>query len=191
MNSELKVRTRKTQERRAHIIRAAASCFVQKGFHQTSIRDIANQANISVGNLYNHFDSKHRLIAEIATLERHEIVEFCKALAHATDPKAAVIAFIKNYIDFNSQPHNAILTAEIAAEAMRQPEIAKGYQINRQELIVALAKNLEKTGPAEVPAPIIAETILDACEGLAIRCVMAQREPKDAELQSIIQIGLV
>ncbi|MDC5518787.1 TetR/AcrR family transcriptional regulator, partial [Acinetobacter baumannii] len=51
-------------ERRALIVQAALQCFVERGFHCTSMRDIAQAASVSLGNLYNHFDGKEALIAE-------------------------------------------------------------------------------------------------------------------------------
>jgi TetR/AcrR family transcriptional repressor of uid operon len=39
------------------LIDAAYSLFVEKGFHATSMREIAKQAGVSLGNIYNYFDS--------------------------------------------------------------------------------------------------------------------------------------
>lgn len=51
---------------RDKIVEAALHSFTHKGFHQTSMRDIALAAGVSVGNLYNHFAGKEALIDEIA-----------------------------------------------------------------------------------------------------------------------------
>ena len=69
-----------TLARHKHIVESAAICFIEQGFHQTSVRDIAKRANISLGNLYNHFGNKTALIAEIAALEADNLVEMTKAL---------------------------------------------------------------------------------------------------------------
>ncbi|PCI40213.1 MAG: hypothetical protein COB53_01655 [Elusimicrobia bacterium] len=52
------------------ILDAARSLFCNRGFHGTSIRDIAKQAGVSLGNLYNHYSGKEKLFA--ALLERYE-----------------------------------------------------------------------------------------------------------------------
>lgn len=59
--------------RRARIVEAALACFVEKGFHQTGMREIAATAGVSLGNLYNHFPGKEALIALIASLEAEEL----------------------------------------------------------------------------------------------------------------------
>lgn len=65
-------RQQQTDSRRAQIVEAALACFVSSGFHQTGMRDIADAAGVSLGNLYNHFPNKQALIAEIAALEALE-----------------------------------------------------------------------------------------------------------------------
>jgi AcrR family transcriptional regulator len=43
---------------KTEIIRAAHKLFVQQGYHGTSMRQIAKEASIALGGLYNHFESK-------------------------------------------------------------------------------------------------------------------------------------
>ncbi len=57
-------------ERRAEILAAAEACFARLGFHQTSMRDVIAEAGLSAGCVYTHFESKHDIIAAIAT-DRH------------------------------------------------------------------------------------------------------------------------
>jgi AcrR family transcriptional regulator len=54
-------RSERTEETRARIERAALKHFVEQGIGETSIRDIANTAGISLGAMYNHFKSKEEL----------------------------------------------------------------------------------------------------------------------------------
>jgi len=76
-------REESTDLRRESILQAALHCFIDKGFHQASMRDIATLADVSVGNLYNHFPSKEALIAEIANLEMRELAPLLQALEQA------------------------------------------------------------------------------------------------------------
>jgi AcrR family transcriptional regulator len=50
------------KERRLHILDAAIACLSEKGYHQTGMRDIAKRAEVSLGNLYNHFPGKHDML---------------------------------------------------------------------------------------------------------------------------------
>lgn len=47
---------------RETILRAAAGVFRQRGFAQTGMREIAQAADLSPGNLYYYFASKHELL---------------------------------------------------------------------------------------------------------------------------------
>jgi AcrR family transcriptional regulator len=49
------------QQKRAHIIQAAARVFGEKGFSGTMMADIADQAGMGKGTLYEYFDSKENL----------------------------------------------------------------------------------------------------------------------------------
>ena len=53
------------ENKRALIMRYALELFANKGYHSTSIRAIANKAQISKGLLYNYFTSKEELLQEI------------------------------------------------------------------------------------------------------------------------------
>jgi len=52
--------------RRAELTRAAARLFAQKGYHGTSIGDLAEALGMQKGSLYTHIDSKADLLWEVA-----------------------------------------------------------------------------------------------------------------------------
>jgi len=54
-------RIERTEETRTRIERAALKHFVEQGIAETSIRDIAEAAGMSLGAMYNHFESKEEL----------------------------------------------------------------------------------------------------------------------------------
>lgn len=47
------------------ILRSALDCFADKGFHGTSIRQIADRAGLSVPGLYHHYKSKYDLLLAV------------------------------------------------------------------------------------------------------------------------------
>lgn len=52
--------------RRQQILEAAAACFGRNGFHQTTMRDVCDEAGLSPGAVYGYFDGKDDLIAAVA-----------------------------------------------------------------------------------------------------------------------------
>jgi AcrR family transcriptional regulator len=51
--------------RRAQILDAATKVFAQRGFHRTTIRDVARAAGIADGTIYNYFENKTALLLGI------------------------------------------------------------------------------------------------------------------------------
>jgi AcrR family transcriptional regulator len=55
----------KGRNRRQQILEAAARHFSDRGFHATSMRDIAADVGFLVGSIYYHFDSKDALFVAV------------------------------------------------------------------------------------------------------------------------------
>ncbi len=49
------------EQKKEEIVKTACKLFAQKGYYNTTIPDIAEAMNMSVGNLYNYFESKEEL----------------------------------------------------------------------------------------------------------------------------------
>jgi TetR/AcrR family transcriptional repressor of uid operon len=52
-------------QRRGDIIRAAQTCFLRQGYHNTTMDDIVAESGLSKGSLYWYFDSKDALFAAV------------------------------------------------------------------------------------------------------------------------------
>ena len=55
----------RSERSRAHILRAALKLFSTVGYHGTSMRDIAQAARVSTGNVYHQFPDKESLFREL------------------------------------------------------------------------------------------------------------------------------
>lgn len=168
--------------RRVHIIEAALACFLEKGFNQTGIRDIAKRAEISLGNLYNHFPSKKAVLIEIASHEEESIGGFVDLLADHDDHEATLRHFLTDYTAYCNQSDYVTLSLEVIGEAIRDQEISDLFIANRVTLIDALASLLDSGQRAGVfrrqeDDKEVAEILLDSIEGYATRMVLGMRKP--------------
>src|SRR3954451_24842936 len=59
--------------RREELLAIAARLFAEKGFRNTTVRDIADAAGILSGSLYHHFDSKDSMVDEILSSFQEEL----------------------------------------------------------------------------------------------------------------------
>jgi len=57
----------------------AVRVFAQKGFHRTRMKDIAKEAGVAVGSIYNHFRDKDDLLLSIFETEFDARVSFLEA----------------------------------------------------------------------------------------------------------------
>lgn len=126
--------------RKIEIVHAAVTCFLERGYHQTGVRDIAKQAGVSLGNLYNHFKGKEAVLGFIAEIEGQELAGFIDHLSETTAPRATLERFIDDYATYVARPENALLGVEILTEAVRNPVIADVFGKNRNVLIAALVR---------------------------------------------------
>jgi AcrR family transcriptional regulator len=55
----------KGEATRAKLIEAAYGLFLRQGFHGTSMRQIAEEAGLAVGGIYNHFATKEEIFAVV------------------------------------------------------------------------------------------------------------------------------
>lgn len=68
-------------DKKRHIIESAIKCFAQKGFHATSIQEIADSAGIAKGSLYFYFKSKEHLLLSIFEYGFHKLMTQMQSLA--------------------------------------------------------------------------------------------------------------
>jgi len=160
--------------RKLEIVQAAVTCFLERGYHQTGVRDIASQAGVSLGNLYNHFKGKDAVLAFIAKIEGEELSGFINLLSDPANPQAALERFIEDYAAYVSHPENALLGVEILTEALRNPLIADVFGKNRNRLLDAVVICLMAGANSGVFVSYdnpraVAFLILDILEGNGLR----------------------
>jgi AcrR family transcriptional regulator len=71
--------------RRSELLRIAATLFAERGFKNTTVRDIAEAAGILSGSLYHHFDSKESMIDEILSTFQEELFAAYDAVLASDD----------------------------------------------------------------------------------------------------------
>ncbi|MEP3248450.1 MAG: TetR/AcrR family transcriptional regulator [Sneathiella sp.] len=183
-------RSEKAAKRRLDIVEAAAACFIAKGFHQSSMRDIASVAGVSLGNLYNHFENKAELIKGLAALEAEENEHLLALLTNKGNVTDILHDFTKLYFASTREPNNAALAAEIFAEAQRNEEILEIFDVNRQRVISVLAALLSRGQEdgqidRQLAPSIIAVLILDLVEGAALRAALSSHDPSQDDLPTL------
>lgn len=114
------------RDRREDILRASLNLFAEKGFHGTSMRDIAREADITEGLIYHYFASKRDLFRAI--IEEHSFLPLLRTLpdiAGQLDLRALLIVLARGFFDVLRQ--NTQLTRLLLQEVQVFPEEKEAF----------------------------------------------------------------
>lgn len=83
-------RARHAQKRHQDILEAAARVFARKGFERATTKEIAREADVSEGTIYNYFASKQQLLLELAEMVQEEFGAIVPEPQRTADMRSAV-----------------------------------------------------------------------------------------------------
>jgi AcrR family transcriptional regulator len=126
--------------RRRHLLETARTLFVEKGFHQTGMAQIANASGIAVGQIYRDFANKEAIIAAICEADLAGWLEEDKLeAAVAAGDSQAIRDWIEKIATEEPSTEDRRMMCDLLAEVGRNPIIA---EINRK-VDVRLRTSLE------------------------------------------------
>lgn len=83
--------------RREELLDIAGRLFAERGFRNTTVRDIADAAGILSGSLYHHFDSKEAMVDELLeNFQSRLFVTYDEIVASDRSPRAKVEAVVRH-----------------------------------------------------------------------------------------------
>jgi len=95
--------------RREELLAIAARLFAQKGFRNTTVRDIADAAGILSGSLYHHFDSKESMVDEILSTFQEELFgQYDEILASGDDARTKLERAVLVSFDAIDKHHDEV-----------------------------------------------------------------------------------
>ena len=114
------------RDRREDIVQASLHLFATKGFHGTSMRDIARSADITEGLIYHYFENKRDLFRAI--IEEHSFLPLLRTLpqlAEQLDLRGLLIVLARGFFDVLRQ--NTELTRLLLQEVQVFPEEKEAF----------------------------------------------------------------
>jgi TetR/AcrR family transcriptional regulator, cholesterol catabolism regulator len=98
-----------TPTRRDELLRIAGALFAQRGFKNTTVRDIADAAGILSGSLYHHFDSKESMVDELlSTFQSALLKTYDEIVGSDLDARAKVDAVVRASFDAIHEHHDEV-----------------------------------------------------------------------------------
>jgi TetR/AcrR family transcriptional regulator, cholesterol catabolism regulator len=108
----------KYDQKLVYVLKTSAAIFAEKGYHSTSIRDIARATKMSLAGLYYYFSSKEELLFLIQDYCFGTVLEDCRRLlAGVEDPISRVKLLIENHLNYfvNNMNEMKVLSHEANA----------------------------------------------------------------------------
>jgi AcrR family transcriptional regulator len=162
--------------RRRQILDAALICFSRKGFHQTSMQAIFEEAGLSPGAVYRYFKSKEEIVQAIAS-------ETLTAFAAAIEPgangqplgPAEVIARLFGTLEtVELREERLRLALQIWGEALHNPDV-RGFLLDfvervRAQITIDLREAQERGAlDPELDAEYAGRVLLAMAQGFVVQ----------------------
>jgi AcrR family transcriptional regulator len=129
--------------RQKQILKAARECFTEKGYHETTIRDIAKRINISPGVIYNFFKNKDEMLLDLQKLNLVNQQQIFEMMARMKSSRDAIIELFRQHLEcvpIEELRNNARVNIGMWAEAIKRGSYKKIFVTN----YVDLHKNISK-----------------------------------------------
>jgi AcrR family transcriptional regulator len=175
-----------TADRRLQILEAAIACFAKRGFHQTSMHDIAAEGGISVGLIYRYFENKEAVISAMADRHKKEIQGVLERAREAPTLLESLEILFTAHCCENSPKVQSAFVVDLYAEASRNPQIADlvrdVLQTAMDGVTDLIARSPEVTSTTHNLKPNeLSELIFAVARGMLMRDVLQPREMTAAE----------
>ena len=130
------------EEAKSKILEAAFQEFSEKGFHQTTMEDVAKRVGVSKGALYLYFNSKEELFKGIYEKAPQALGDIMRSSFKGNDfVESSSQIFDRMMQQYASNPS---LSFEIFAEATRNPDLKKVLRANYDRYINVMVSFLKE-----------------------------------------------
>ncbi len=168
---------RQTGDKRAAILNAALRTFVKRGYPDTKVSEIASEAGVAEGTLYNYFTSKEELLLALFDEKWGAIIgDIKKKIARLDDPNKklkAVFAMVVRM--FRKDRH----LAEIFLVDIRQSSIfLSNYTVKRIVEFIGLIEEILEEGKRkgiyrkDLDSGVAKMVIFGAAQGILLSWVL-------------------
>jgi len=187
MTDKASLKDKKKKKRKKRIFAAATKLFKNKGYTDTTISDIAKNADVGVGTIYNYFPSKNDILLNI-------VADICiekkpDEIIYENDPVKTLFSYLSSYFDEFSVFDKEIWCGWFAALFKERNLIEKAFQLDLKivgELAGICEKMQEKKMiTADVPAQEIAMAVYTPFISWMMSYIMLPEMDKQSAKQEI------
>jgi AcrR family transcriptional regulator len=176
-------------DRREQIVAAATAVIGRRGYANTSLKDVAQEAGIAPGLLHYYFPSKEELLLDVVGgLEEALMREWREAVAGIADPLERVTAAVDSAVATCAQePEFFRLMFELFAVGLDRPAIRVRTQSMLERFVEQIRAEFDRVAerlPSQPPFPDdrydFPGAIAAAFDGIAFLSLVRDRDPGPA-----------
>lgn len=184
---------------REALVQAALRCFLRNGYDATTVKQVAEEAGTSVGQLYLSFANKYAMFVAVHAygnqILREEYI-LPGIMREAASPWERVMALLEGYMRFYMERRGiATLMAltSLDAEVTEDPVVQEMFDEQKSNLdqIIALVTELTDEAGSDLDPAHVVRWCWAATYGLAsINIRLPHMAVDDDELDQIVRTGL-
>jgi AcrR family transcriptional regulator len=152
------------ESKQIQIVEGALKLFFERGFHPTTIREIADACNMSMGQLYHYISSKDDVLYLVHQYFHTKVFEFIKTqnIEQYDTPSEKLISFIKANMTFASENKKLIQFISTETKHLKKDYLTNVLKMEQETTIANYRKMLEavnKETPINTDLEILASIL--------------------------------
>ncbi len=187
-----------SQDSRDEILKAGIRLFATRGFHETSMSEVAREAKVSKALIFWHFKTKEELfLAVLNKLLEPYVIDFAEE-SEKLDAREQIKKLISGYVNFvreNASSVSFFLRRFMSGEEMPQAfteQIQRLYDLYHGMLTDRIALAQEKGLCSRSNQPdVMANFVLAALNGLLINLLFMSQAPSNLDSALTMLYGLL
>jgi TetR/AcrR family transcriptional regulator, fatty acid metabolism regulator protein len=183
------------------ILAAAEHIFARRGFAGTRMADVAREAGLATGTLYNYFAGRDELLSSLVALRSEQLLDAVKhaaAAAASSAPRDLLVAIIRTSFE-HFQTHRAlfaVLPAAAGISGRHMASIARRCMESQRSYQAVIAEALDRAVRAglvrsDVPLSVMVGYLTGAAHGV-MRAWMAHEteQPLVDQVADVVDLFL-
>jgi len=133
--------------RRKQIVEAAWQLFAEKGYRETTVRDLAAKLGVSTGVLYTYFKGKDEIVEALEDRSSGRNEAFYKLLSEEESVRRAIGVILERYADSSRSEEWRIAARaniNLIVESLRHEELRESTSALYRESLEMLVKLVER-----------------------------------------------
>lgn len=172
----------KKEEKKQRLLDAAYALFISKGFKDTTIQNIVDQAGVAKGTFYLYYHDRYEIQEHVITFQAKSLFQHALKSLEQTKPSSfedRVIAIVDHVIDELISNHDLLqLIRKNLSAGLFEPKLVKLLEKENSEIIQAFEKDCATSNIKISNPQILLFMIIELAGSSCYNCILFE-QPMD------------